>query len=433
MDTPFKQFEPYPNPPAQQRVRGVICSDDKGQMQIIAPEQSIVDPEPIHATTARQVRSLPPAEAQTVCAIPGFYGLPSIVHSDLKNQDIVALATETPDEYVRATGSQVHQMCLSHASFETQFPDQLKTTPTDTENDEHSILEAVDNFTTRRVQARLDETLQIPPLPDAARRIIALQQDPNHDLSDLVKIIETDPAIAARIMGWANSAFYGNGTPSNSLNDAIMRVLGFDLVFIMALGLALGATLSLPKHHVQGSSPYWLDAVYRAAVMEALSRHCDPQQEIDVGAAYLTGLLSNFGTLVVGHVFPPQYETICRIEEANPHLSHACVDQHVLQRNREVIAATLLELWDLPDLITTPVRFQYVENYAGTHKAQVDLMQLALDVLDLEQQEDHWVVTDDVLAKAESLGIQEDTTQQIIDTIATSQNEFWMLAQQIGS
>lgn len=34
-----------------------------------------------------------------------------------------------------------------------------------------------------------------------------------------------------------------------------MRVLGFDLVINLALGLALGKTLSLPKDHPQQTTP----------------------------------------------------------------------------------------------------------------------------------------------------------------------------------
>ena len=146
------------------------------------------------------------------------------------------------------------------------------------------------------------------PLPEAARRIIELQADPDFDLSDLVKIIETDPAIATRIMGWANSALYATPTPIKTLTDAIMRVLGFDAVFNMALGFAIGSTLNLPKSEVSGASSYWLDDVYTAATMESSAHQMDPSDRPNPGTCYLVGLLANFGTLIVGHVFPPLFE-----------------------------------------------------------------------------------------------------------------------------
>ena len=337
----------------------------------------------------------------------------------------MALATETPGQYVRATGAELHQMCLTHASFEAEFCERLESTPGDPAHDEENIYKAIETFTARRIEARLDETLVIPPLPETARRIIELQQDPSVELSDLVAIIEADPSIAARIMGWANSAFYGSSTPSKTLNDAIMRVLGFDLVFNMALGLSIGDSLHLPKSHVSGASPYWFDAVYSGAIMEALAQKMPADGRPNPGTCYLAGLLSNFGTLVIGHVFPPQYETICQLQEANPDTAYPFIDQHVLLVNREVIAATLLELWELPDEITTAVRFQNVADYNGAHASYVHLLALAQELLrhgpaQLDQNCQKIV---------RELGINDDDLLEIAEVISQSQDELDELAQ----
>ncbi|XOV83775.1 MAG: HDOD domain-containing protein [bacterium] len=428
MDTPVDQMPPYPNPPGEHRVRALFCADSKGQIQVVAPEIALVDPEPIRISTARDVRHVPQAEDASICAIPGFYGFPSIVDSQLKEQPLVALATEVPGQYVRATGAQLHQMCLNHASFETQFTCKLKGTPVSRDQDQQDIHRAVQTFTTRRIEARLDETLAIPPLPETAQRIIALAEDPMCDLSDMVTIIESDPAIAARIMGWANSAFYGTPTPSKTLNDAIMRVLGFDMVFNMALGMAIGASLNLPESHVSGASPYWLDAVYSAATVEALSRQAAKGKQINPGTGYLTGLLSNFGTLVVGHVFPPQYANICRIQEANPNVGYPEIDQHVLQVNREVLAATLLELWDLPTEITTAIRFQNVGGYIGEHQDYVALLRLAQDLLCYGPDGLHADSSDTAL----QMGISAQAIADVADVILSAQNELSDLALSLG-
>lgn len=428
MDTSADQMPPYPNPPAEQRVRALLCADSKGQIQVVAPEIALVDPEPIRVSTAREVRSLPQAENASICAIPGYYGFPSVVDSQLKDQSVVALATEVPGQYLRATGAQLHQMCLNHASFETQFTTSLSGTPLNRALDQQNILQAVQTFTARRIEARLDETLAIPPLPETAARIIALAEDMTFDLSDLVAIIESDPAIAARIMGWANSAFYGTATPSKTLNDAIMRVLGFDMVFNMALGMAIGASLNLPKSHVSGASPYWLDAVYSAATVEALARQAAEHEQINPATGYLAGLLSNFGTLVVGHVFPPQYASICSIQEANPNIGYPEIDQHVLQVNREVMAATLLELWDLPDEITTAIRFQNVGNYVGEHRSYVALLRLAQDLLCYGPDGLH----EDSLTTAEQMDISEQGIEDVANVILSAQNELSDLALSLG-
>lgn len=424
MSDDISELPIYENPPQHERVRGLICADDQGQIQVIAPEQALVDPRPIEAATARALRSMQAEQSVTVSAIPGYYGLRSVVHSDLKSRDNLALATETPGRYVRATGNQLKQLCLVHASFDAEFCEQLRGTPQCPDNDEADIVRAVESFTARRIEARLDETLHIPPLPDTARRIIELQGQEDYGLDDLVKIIEADPPVAARIMGWANSSFYGTQTPSTSLNDAIMRVLGFDMVFNMALGMAIGNALTLPRSHVSGASPYWLDAVYNAAAMEALAKQITANDRPNPGTCYLAGLLANFGTLVLGQVFPPQYEIICRLTEANPQLPCSYIDQHVLSVSREVLAATLFELWDLPDEICCAVRFQQISNYTGMHQSYVRLQMLARELLTLGQQglsETHY-------AAAEALGIKKADFIAVSELVRDSRTELGELA-----
>ena len=418
----------YDHPPRDVRVRALLCEDSAGRMHIIAPEKALVDPDLIGQTTGRTLRSLPPAQEEPLCAIPGFYGLPTVIHSGLLKANALALATETPGRYVRVTGAELHQMSRSVRSFEIQFGERLTPIPSVTDDDQQQIRCAVDKFTTRRIEARLDETLHIPPLPEAARQIISLQQNPDFDLSDLVQIIETDPGLTARLMGWANSALYAPPTPAKTVNDAIMRVLGVDIVFNMALGMAIGASLNLPSTEVAGANPYWLTAVYNAATMEALAQHIESPDPPNPGTCYLVGLLANFGTLVAGHVFPPQYEKICRLQEANPQIHHAHIDQHVLSVNRETIAATLLELWELPDEVTTAMRFQSVKAYRGEHHTYVRLLQLS-HVLSAHAQLGHRTLEGcDAKIEFGDLNLDWRGVEGVIETVFDSKAELGELA-----
>jgi hypothetical protein len=134
------------------------------------------------------------------------------------------------------------------------------------------ITQAVQAFTARRIQKRLEETIEIPPLADTAQKIIKLRVDPNATIDDITGVVETDPALAAQVVSWAASPYYASPGKIRSVEDAIVRVLGFDLVINLALGLALGKTLSLPKDHPQQATPYWQQSIYTAAVIEGLTR-----------------------------------------------------------------------------------------------------------------------------------------------------------------
>lgn len=376
-----RSFKPYPHPPMDERVRGVIMGDARGEVQVLVPQQALLDTAALQTATGRELRARPYQVEEPTAALPGAYGLPVVVEETLLQKSKLALATTESGSFMQAKGSDLLDPELAMVSG--RFAEAVGAEPTaqDRGDDLQRIGVTLSRFTARRMQERLDQTLHIPPLPEAARRIIALQSDDNYDLADLVGIIETDPSMAARIMGWANSGFYNPNPPARTIDDAVMRVLGFDTVMSMALGMALGQTLRLPDTHVRGLPTFWLEAVLTAAAMEALARHMPAARRPASGLCYLTGLLANFGTLVVGHVFPHQYVTICTLQEANRHLPHTYVDQFVLQMPRELLTASLLECWSLPEAVTDAVRFQYLNDYAGPNCTYAHLLRLTRKLL----------------------------------------------------
>ena len=54
-----RQFKPYPNPPAAERVRAVIMADERGEMQVLAPESGLLDVAAVRQATGRALRAHP--------------------------------------------------------------------------------------------------------------------------------------------------------------------------------------------------------------------------------------------------------------------------------------------------------------------------------------------------------------------------------------
>ncbi|HAG20448.1 MAG TPA: histidine kinase, partial [Pseudomonas sp.] len=105
------------------------------------------------------------------------------------------------------------------------------------------------------------------------------------------------------------------------------------------------------------------------------------EQRPEPGLSYLAGLLHNFGYLVLAHVFPPHFSLICRHLEANPHLSHGHVEQHLLGITREQIGAWLMRLWGMPEELAAALRFQNDPGYDGEDAAYPNLVCLAVRML----------------------------------------------------
>src|SRR5690606_16080929 len=112
---------------------------------------------------------------------------------------------------------------------------------------------------------------------------------------------------------WAASPYYSAPGKIKSVHDAIVRVLGFDMVLNLALGLALGKTISGSEMSHEQITDYWRESAYTAASVEGLVTSISREYRPSFGMAYLAGLLSNFGYLVTAQVFPPYFASINRL------------------------------------------------------------------------------------------------------------------------
>jgi len=371
-------------------VRTALLHDGTHRLHVLFPADTLLDLNAVGHLTGWQLRAMVPSEVQKLCllhhlqsvpAVPATLGLPTLVDRKLLNMPELILNSGdrgwlrlSREQFEQSlAGALVGDVTVDIASLQQGNLDHC--------DDIEQIGKAVANFTQLRIKQRLEETLEIPPLPDTAQRIIKLRVDPYADMRALTTIVEMDPALAAQVISWAASPYYAAPGRIQSVHDAISRVLGFDLVLNLALGLALGKSLNLPKDAPRGFTPYWQQSVYASTTVEALVGCIEPKHRPTVGLAYLSGLLHNFGFLVLAEIFPPHFSSYCRFQEANQHLSYTTIERFLLGISRDQLAGWLMRLWSVPDEVCVALRYQNEGGYAGEHSAYANLLFVAMRLL----------------------------------------------------
>ena len=372
-------------------LQSMLLQDANHCLHVVMAPDSLLDLNAVCQLTGWQLRALSAGELQRFChqhqfqnlpSLPASLGLPTLVDRRVLECASVALNSGDSSRVLRLSAAQFKQS-LNGALVGDFAVDiaKLRHSRLEHVDDIGDISKAIANFTQLRMKRRLEETLEIPPLPDTAQRIIRLRVDPHADMRALTNVVELDPALAAQVVSWAASPYYAAPGSIQSVHDAIVRVLGFDLVLNLALGLALGKSLSLPKDAPKGYSPYWQQAVYAAAAVEALVGCIPARDRPVVGQAYLTGLLHNFGFLLLAETFPPHFSSYCRLQEANPRLSYTVIERFLLGITRDQLASWLMRLWSIPEEVCVGLRYQNEPSYAGPHHAYANLMFIAMRLL----------------------------------------------------
>ncbi|MDZ3994671.1 HDOD domain-containing protein [Pseudomonas sp. Teo4] len=435
----YREVPEHPALPAASRVQAILLDDELGALMVLFPQSKLLDLKLLEELTGRKLRAVPVARLKQMLdkhnlkALPGIPALtssPCLYEEKLLNNDALHIESGETGLLLEVAREDFRRMVkkASGGSFGQPVRD-IRPNLDRPDDDSKEITQAVQAFTARRIQQRLEQTIEIPPLADTAQKIIKLRVDPNASIDDITGVVETDPALAAQVVSWAASPYYASPGKIRSVEDAIVRVLGFDLVINLALGLALGKTLSLPKDHPQQATPYWQQSIYTAAIIEGLTRAMPRAERPEAGLTYLAGLLHNFGYLLLAHVFPPHFSLICRHLEVNPHLCHTYVEQHLLGISREQIGTWLMKLWDMPEELSAAMRFQHDPSYDGEYSAFPNLVCLATRLLRSRgigsgpQAE----IPDELL---ERLGITRDKAEEVVNKVLEAETLLRELASQ---
>lgn len=217
----------------------------------------------------------------------------------------------------------------------------------------------------------------------------------------------------------------------SSVSDAVIRVLGYDMVINLALGLSLGQSIAPPKGK-RGEPSFWTQSVYTAAMMEALAKSMRGPDRPNTGLAYLAGLLFNFGHLVLTHVFPNIASDIDRTMQANPHLPPRYIDLHLMSLAREQLGAELLHSWNLPAAVTDALRFQHRPDFEHEQQTYSQLLFLATRLL-ASQQCVAGIPSDIPADLYEQLGISRTQASAALETVLGSRDSLSAMARDLES
>ncbi len=307
--------------------------------------------------------------------LPGLFDLTAILDENISDMDSVWFEAGDGVHYIEMSSRDFLSIHTSIDRLSFSFPLSSLYLPEGTQ------MKADPHFADMRIQGRIEDLSDLPPMPGIALDILSLKSNRHACAKDLAEIVRKDPGLSAQVMGWANSAFYGYRGEIDSIETAISRVLGFDRVINLSLGIVLGNTLQVPSEGPLGLNNYWKQALLTANLAEKLSLKMNVQTRPVRGIVYLAGLLHNIGHLLLGHAFPPQFFVLNRFIEVNPHIQVSDIEKYVLGVTHEQIGAWLLKSWNLPAEICEATRWHHQEEYASPHAAYSNLIFLANHML----------------------------------------------------
>lgn len=139
--------------------------------------------------------------------------------------------------------------------------------------------------------------VNLPAFPDVVIRIRRALEDPDASLNHTVRLVSTEPRLAALLLQTANSAaFNPGGKPVADLRAAITR-LGHRAVQSSAMAFAVRQLRLAPalRSIAQPLNVLWEQSISVAAICQVLARRA----KVSPDQAFLTGLMHGIGRLYI--------------------------------------------------------------------------------------------------------------------------------------
>jgi HD-like signal output (HDOD) protein/prolyl-tRNA editing enzyme YbaK/EbsC (Cys-tRNA(Pro) deacylase) len=396
--------------------RAGVVRDSQGLLLVVFPADRRVDLKHLNRQLQRDLKVLPPQELLKILqsrdpiAMPPLselYGFPAIIDTSLDELDEVFFFDGSRDHLLAVSGDDFSQLQANawHGSrFTTAYQEQRQPAEDNSATSSQAMLDKL---------ANLDE---LPPMPEMAQKLLRLRNDPGAGAKQLAEVVEQDPSLTAQLIRYAESPLYGFRGEIQSIREVITIVLGYELVMDIALGVSLGRSFRNPVNGPLGLSAYWRHAVYSACLAQRLASVADIESRPEPGIAYLCGLLHNFGFLVMGHLYPDQFNRINDTYQRSPDVPITDIEKQVFQLSHDQIGAWLLDKWHLPAAVVTAAGEHHHLRYQGENAVYNNLVMLSNRLLksyDIGDAE-----TDEIpQALLDSLGLEMEKVEIIVQML----------------
>jgi len=224
----------------------------------------------------------------------------------------------------------------------------------------------------RRVEAILARVEALPALSSVASRLLQYKSAADAEMTDVVKIIESDPALATRLLGLCRRADKGLGDRITTVKRAVL-LLGFDTVRSTAISVSVYNLMNPEVDRTRrdidtevasrskgvvadAGGPlafdrrgFWKHCVAVACCSEIVA-NANPRLGVLGAEAFLAGLLHGVGKFVLEFALPMAYDCIVRLARQRG-CSSAEAERQLLGIDYLTAGQHVAEHWELPDAV----------------------------------------------------------------------------------
>jgi putative nucleotidyltransferase with HDIG domain len=231
---------------------------------------------------------------------------------------------------------------------------------------------------TENLRQALERLHALPPIPEIAREILALNLVTEEGEAALLKLIEKDPPISAKVIGLANSPLFRTSKRIASMHDAA-ALIGVRRVKMTALSFAMMASMLRHPPGVLNVHNIWQHSMAVTMWMHAISQHMPEERRPEDEEVFLAGLLHDIGFLVLDFIAPKLSDKFHVALAAETSHTAEELESQMLTMSHCEMGAELAQRWGLGDRVIAVLRYHHRpdDEHAAIGQPLVKMVNLA--------------------------------------------------------
>ncbi|TMO64467.1 HDOD domain-containing protein [Pseudoalteromonas aurantia] len=255
-----------------------------------------------------------------------------------------------------------------------------------------------------------NDTLVLPTLPEIAVKVRQAADDPEVNLVQMADVISQDPALSARMMKVANSAFMGRSVKVNTLNQAVTRI-GLRQIKNIATAMAMEQLFvsnnKLIRTYMDKAWQKTLKVACQAITTMDFYLRVNKHTSLNKETITLASLVFNIGVLPI-------------LTEAERHpevFANPSFLAHAIQKLAGKIGGAIMREWGFTDDFAEVAESWSNPNYKSEHVCYVDFIRVGAIIESILQVSDKAAALGTYESKGAIRSLDMFTSDEYLETL----------------
>jgi HD-like signal output (HDOD) protein len=229
----------------------------------------------------------------------------------------------------------------------------------------------------------VERTPELASPPTVYNKLSSMLNDENSSAEHISAVINTDPALAARLLKIVNSAFYGFPSQISTISRAITIIGTSELTNLVLATSVINTFKDIPDSLINVDE-FWHQSLSCAIASTYIAKQCGQRA---TERFFILGLLQNIGSLVLYQTLPELSKQALMAARFDNELMHHA-EKRIIGFDHTEVGRALSQAWHLPLSIEEVIRFHHSPSEAKIFPTETAIVHLADIIAGIARQGD---------------------------------------------